>query len=84
MASRNVLVINSGSSSIKFALVDKNREQFLIQGLAERLGSNDAVLNWQLGDEKHVTRLPNADHKKAFEHLLPLVQKASEGNLAGI
>ena len=84
MASRNVLVINSGSSSIKFALVDKNREQFLIQGLAERLGSNDAVLNWQLGDEKHVTRLPNADHKKAFEHLLPLVQKASQGNLVGI
>ncbi len=38
MSSRNILVINSGSSSIKFALVDEDREDFLIQGLAERLG----------------------------------------------
>ncbi|HHX04876.1 MAG TPA: propionate/acetate kinase, partial [Pseudomonas sp.] len=54
MSSRNILVINSGSSSIKFALVNEDKEQFLIQGLAERLGTSEAVLNWQLGDEKHV------------------------------
>jgi acetate kinase len=84
MSSRNVLVINSGSSSIKFALVNEDSEQFLIQGLAERLGSSDAVLNWQLGDEKHVAQLPGADHKEAFARLLPLVQKASHGKLNGI
>ena len=44
MSSRNVLVINSGSSSIKFALVNEDSEQFPIQGLAERLGSSDAEL----------------------------------------
>ncbi len=84
MSSRNVLVINSGSSSIKFALVDKNSDEFPIQGLAERLGSNDAVLNWQLGEQKHVAKLPGADHTEAFAHLLPLVQEASGGKLAGI
>ncbi len=84
MSSRNVLVINSGSSSIKFALVNEDSEQFPIQGLAERLGSSDAVLNWQLGDEKHVAQLHGADHKEAFARLLPLVQKASHGKLSGI
>lgn len=84
MSSRNILVINSGSSSIKFALVDEGSDQFLIQGLAERLGSSEAVLNWQLGDEKHVAQLPGADHKEAFARLLPLVQEASRGKLAGI
>ncbi len=84
MSSRNVLVINSGSSSIKFALVNEDSETFLIQGLAERLGSNDAVLNWELDGEKHVAQLSGADHKEAFARLLPLVQKASHGKLTGI
>ena len=84
MSSRNILVINSGSSSIKFALVNEDKEQFLIQGLAERLGTSEAVLNWQLGDEKHVAQLHGADHKEAFARLLPLVQKASHGQLTGI
>ncbi len=84
MSSRNILVINSGSSSIKFALVNEDHEQFLIQGLAERLGTSEAVLNWQMGDEKHVAQLHGADHKEAFARLLPLVQKASHGKLTGI
>ena len=84
MSSRNILVINCGSSSIKFALVNEHSEEFLIQGLAERLGSTEAVLNWQLGDEKHVAQLPGADHQAAFARLLPLVQKASHGQLTGI
>lgn len=84
MSSRNILVINSGSSSIKFALVNEDSEEFLIQGLAERLGSSDAVLNWELDGEKHTTLLDGADHLAAFARLLPLVQKASDGKLTGI
>lgn len=84
MLSRNVLVINSGSSSIKFALVNEDSEEFLIQGLAERLGGSDAVLNWELDGEKHTTLLDGADHQGAFARLLPLVQKASHGKLTGI
>lgn len=84
MSSRNILVINSGSSSIKFALVNEHSEQFLVQGLAERLGSEDAVLEWELDGEKQVDKLPNADHREAFAHLLPLVKKASDGRLTGI
>ncbi len=84
MSSRNILVINSGSSSIKFALVNEHSEQFLVQGLAERLGSEDAVLEWELDGNKQVDKLPNAGHLEAFAHLLPLVKKASDGRLTGI
>lgn len=84
MSGRNILVINSGSSSVKFALVNENSDEFPLQGLAERLGSDDAVLNWTFEGEKHVTSLHGATHKEAFERLLPMVQKASHGSLHGI
>ena len=44
MAARNILVINCGSSSIKFALASEDREGFVLHGLAERLGEPGAVL----------------------------------------
>jgi acetate kinase len=39
-----VLVLNSGSSSVKFALLDPGRGQRVLDGLAERVGAPDAAL----------------------------------------
>ncbi len=84
MASRNVLVINCGSSSIKFALVSEAADHFPLQGLAERLGSDDAVLHWQRDGEKNHLALPAGDHQTALAALLPLVEQAAGGVLHGI
>lgn len=84
MSARNILVINCGSSSIKFALVNEAQEDFPLQGLAERLGSPEAVLHWQLGDAKQSLDIPGADHLAALERLLPLAQDAAGGKLDGI
>ncbi|MGG2399001.1 acetate kinase [Pseudomonas sp. SH1-B] len=84
MSARNILVINCGSSSIKFALVNEAQETFILSGLAERLGSPEAVLHWQLGDNRDSLVLPGADHRQALSHLLPLVQQAAAGELHGI
>lgn len=84
MPARNILVINCGSSSIKFALVNEAHSQFILSGLAERLGSPDAVLHWQRGGEKDSLMLPGGDHRAALAQLLPLVQSASGGTLHGI
>ena len=51
MPSRNILVINCGSSSIKFALVNEAHSLFPLHGLAERLGSREAVLRWKRGGD---------------------------------
>ena len=83
MSGRNILVINSGSSSIKFALVNENQDDFIIEGLAERIGSPEAEVTWkENGVEKHM-QLGDADHAEALAQILPHVKKAA-GTLTGI
>lgn len=84
MPSRNILVINCGSSSIKFALVNEDQTQFTLSGLAERLGSHDAVLHWQRGGEQESLKIPYGLHRAALAQLLPLAQDAAGGKLHGI
>ncbi|MCY1486337.1 Acetate kinase [compost metagenome] len=84
MSSRNILVINCGSSSIKFALVNEAHSQFPLSGIADRLGHPEAVLRWQRGGEQDSLMIPGADHRAALAQLLPLVQGASGGKLHGI
>jgi len=84
MPARNILVINCGSSSIKFALVNEAHSRFVLSGLAERLGSHEAVLQWQRGGEEDSLMIPNGDHRAALAQLLPLVNSAAGGTLHGI
>ena len=81
MTSRNILVINCGSSSIKFALLDPAHSHFALSGLAERLGSPDAVLHWQQDGQKHSLSLPGADHRGALAQLLPLAEQAAASTM---
>ena len=65
--SKSVLVINCGSSSIKFALLLED-QKFRIHGLAENLGTPDArIKGVTVGNEPVDIRIPNADHKEALE-----------------
>ncbi|MBB3103579.1 acetate kinase [Azomonas macrocytogenes] len=84
MSARNILVINCGSSSIKFALVNEARTSFSLQGLAERLGSPEAILHWQLGEDKQTRKMPDANHQAALAFILPLAQEVAGGTLDGI
>ena len=84
MSARNILVINCGSSSLKFALVNEALPGFPLQGLAERLGSPEAVVHWQVGDSKESLNLPGGDHRAALNHVLPLAQEVAGGKLDGI
>ena len=85
MPARNILVINCGSSSLKFALVNESQATFPFQGLAERLGSPEAVVQWQIGDGAKETRqIPNGAHREALEAILPLAQDVAGGKLDGI
>ncbi|OUC65655.1 acetate/propionate family kinase, partial [Acinetobacter seifertii] len=66
----SVLVINCGSSSIKYALVSDRRED-RIYGLAENLGAADArIKGITVGGEALELSIPYADHAKALETLL--------------
>ena len=84
MSARNILVINCGSSSLKFALVNESQDVFPLQGLAERLGSPEAIVQWQIGDTKETREIPNGAHREALEAILPLAQEVAGGKLDGI
>lgn len=85
MPARNILVINCGSSSLKFALLNQAHSTPLISGLAERLGTEQAVLLWWNNQSvRQRLELPMADHRLALEQLLPLVDQACDGQLHAV
>ncbi len=73
-----VLVINSGSSSVKYALFTDS-DQAVLTGLAERLNTAEAQLSWKSQGEKQVKTLPNAQVGDILPLLLAQVSKQISG-----
>ncbi len=66
-----VLVINCGSSSLKYQLIDSETEDVLAKGLCERIGIDGSVLTHQpAGKDKIKTELPMPDHTAAVRYVL--------------
>lgn len=68
-----VLVINSGSSSLKFSLFDMASDQELLSGQAERLNTNDASLHWQSAQQGDILPIPDEGHSGALKALHQLM-----------
>ncbi len=67
----NILVINCGSSSLKFQLIDAVSEAVLAKGLCERIGIEGSRLVYQpAGGEKEITESPMPTHKQAIQMVL--------------
>ena len=62
----SVLVINSGSSSLKFAVVDPEAEAPLAEGLAERIGEETGRVTLRTAGGTEVVDGPIRDHGQAF------------------
>lgn len=68
---KNILVLNCGSSSLKFAVINSATAETVISGLAERLGSNKATIAIKYNGEKQVVKLTdNNQHLGAIEYLV--------------
>jgi len=65
-----VLVLNAGSSSLKFNLFDMSREVSMADGIAERLGQPEANLECSLAGEKRREALPLPGHREALDAIL--------------
>lgn len=66
-----VLVINAGSSSLKYQLYDMSNESVLAKGLVERIGIAGSVLTHRPeGKDKHVVQTEMPDHKIAIQLVL--------------
>jgi acetate kinase len=65
-----VLVLNAGSSSLKFNLFDMGKEHSIAEGMVERIGLSEANLACLIEGEKHKESLPIPSHKEALEAIL--------------
>ncbi|HHV46204.1 MAG TPA: acetate kinase [Tissierellia bacterium] len=67
----NVLVINCGSSSLKYQLIDMTNEEVRAKGLVERIGiEGSRVKHTTVGKEQVVIEEPMKDHRRALELVL--------------
>lgn len=81
----NVLVINCGSSSLKYQLLDMSTEEVLAKGLAERIGNEGAVLTHEApGQEKVKFEEPMETHKEALNILMAALVDPNHGVLKSL
>ena len=83
---KTALVINCGSSSVKFAILNPEDGYIFLNGIAEALGLPEARISWKFnGGEKTETMLgAGADHKKALEYLVKNVLEKDQSLLDSI
>ena len=76
----NILVINCGSSSLKFQLIDSESEKLIAKGLCERIGIDGSRLVYTpAGGKKQITEAPMSDHKEAISLVLKALTDPESG-----
>ena len=77
---KKILVINCGSSSLKYQLIDMANEGVLAKGLCERIGIEGSKLTHQpAGKDKFVIEKPMPNHKTAIELVMEALQDPDHG-----
>lgn len=75
-----VLVINCGSSSLKYQLIDMATEEAMVQGLVERIGIEGSVLVQKVeGRDKYIINTEIKDHKAAIKLVLGAIIDKEHG-----
>ena len=76
----NILVINCGSSSVKFQLIDSESEKLIAKGLCERIGIEGSRLVYTpAGGKKQITEAVMDDHKAAIGMVLKALTDPESG-----
>ena len=75
-----VLVINCGSSSLKYQVLDMTNEELICKGLVERIGMEGSVISHtKTGMDKFVLEAPMKDHKDAIGHVIDALKDEMHG-----
>ena len=81
----NILVINCGSSSLKYQLINSETEAVLAKGLCERIGIEGSMITYQpAGGEKEVTESPMPTHTQAIQLVLDALTNEKTGVIASL
>ncbi len=75
-----ILVLNCGSSSVKYKLIDTSDNATLAEGGVEKIGLEDGFLKFKLADgSKQIKELGHIDHKQAVEAILDILTDPTYG-----
>ncbi len=75
-----ILVINCGSSSLKFQLIDSDSEAVICKGLCERIGIDGSQIVYTPAGKDKITKVePMPDHNKAIEMVIEALTNAENG-----
>lgn len=80
----NVLVINCGSSSLKYQLIDSDSEAVLAKGLCERIGIDGRLVYQKAGLDKEITEAAMPTHKQAIQMVLDALVNPKSGAIASL
>ena len=80
----NVLVINCGSSSLKYQLIDSESEAVLAKGLCERIGIDGRLVYQKTGLDKEITEAAMPTHKQAIQMVLDALVNPKTGAIASL
>ena len=79
-----ILVLNSGSSSVKYKLIDTATERTMAEGGVEKIGRPDGFLKFKRADgSKDIIELGKTDHEGSIRAILSLLTDAKEGCISG-
>ena len=71
-----ILVLNSGSSSLKYQLIDMENEEVIAKGNYERIGEEKAFITHKVNGEKYVIENYAPSHKEALEFIIKQLTEA--------
>ena len=74
-----ILVLNSGSSSLKYQVIDTDTEEMLVKGYYERIGQPNAFLTHKVKGEKHKFEHPVKNHEKAIQFVMERLTSEAYG-----
>ena len=80
----NVLVINCGSSSLKYQLINSDTEAVLAKGLCERIGIDGRLTYQKAGLDKEITEAPMPTHKEAIQLVLDALVNEKTGAIKSL
>ena len=80
----NVLVINCGSSSLKYQLINSESEEVLAKGLCERIGIDGRLTYQKAGLDKEITEAAMPTHKEAIQMVLDALVNDKTGAIKSL
>ena len=79
-----ILVLNSGSSSLKYQVIDMETEEVIAKGYFERIGQPNSFLTHKINGEKHKFEHPVRNHEQAISFVLDRLTSSHYGAIKNL